>query len=118
MAKIVIMVVSADFYGTEKFVNELESLIGDIADIQAVHRTYHAENAAPNVDIIVGDYTCKERDEHMPYGVVYSHVSLARHHGKKYFSRDFRILDKLTIKRVARAATKMARKRASELLPS
>ena len=109
-----ILVVSGSFYSTERLVQDLGSALGPNVRIVAKYRDYHAKESAPWTDIIVGDGTCKTRDEFgtsMP--IQFDGRKLASEHGKVFVKMRRRETNRSTraVRRIAKRIRRQAKKR-------
>lgn len=79
-----VLVVGRDYYRTTEFAESLKNELGDQVAIATVFRTYHAEDDAPNADVIIGGYTCYSRIDGEKIPVWFSSRSLARKANKPF----------------------------------
>ncbi len=92
------LIVSSRYYAGEKLANLLREKLPD-AEINVAYRDYNAVAMAADADLIIGDGTCKTRDETgVSIPIRYSSRELAKEHNKPYLS-----MRRASARRVARA---------------
>ncbi len=87
MEDIQVMIVTSDYYRGAIVTDRLQELLGDKFEVFGCYRDYNAEENAPNCDVIIGDGTCKTRDDNgVSYPMFYSARSTARKYKIHYIS--------------------------------
>lgn len=87
MENIQVMLVTGSYYRGSIIADRLQSLLGDEFEVFTCYRDYNAEANAPDCDVIIGDNTCKTRDNNgVSYPIFYSARKLARNYKIHYIS--------------------------------